>query len=89
MLAQAGCDPDKKNRFGESPQSILEAGSKRISIFNKENVPRLADLEKLEVEIREKCISLPSALIQSQRKVQGVILSDYSAFLLYFFIKQL
>jgi len=56
LLVQGGADPEKKNRFGETPFSIMEMGNagKRICVLsNKNKLLPMAELEKLEAEGRE------------------------------------
>lgn len=57
MLVHAGASCTARNRFGETPESILQAGDagKRAAILGSETETlSLAEIEQLESENKEK-----------------------------------
>ena len=54
LLNQAGASFQIENRFGETAASIMVTGNagKRMNIFSKQQMPSIAELEKMEAEHR-------------------------------------
>ncbi|KAF6036967.1 hypothetical protein EB796_004721 [Bugula neritina] len=73
LLVQAGANFETENRFGETPGTIMDTGNagKRVNIFNRQNVPNMAELEKMEAEQKEQQASARSALIRQNGSSGG------------------
>ena len=71
LLVQAGSNYESKNRFGETPASIMDTGNagKRINLFSKEGIPSLSELERMEAEHKERGMSIPAVSAAAAKQV--------------------
>ena len=72
LLVQAGSNYESKNRFGETPASIMDTGNagKRINLFSKEGIPSLSELERMEAEHKERGMSIPAVSAAAAKQVR-------------------
>ena len=73
LLNQAGASFQIENRFGETAASIMVTGNagKRMNIFSKQQMPSIAELEKMEAEHRSS-ITPQQALLKQVKLFKAI-----------------